>query len=58
MRGAVMCGAGDIRVDERGGPTGRVPLAATTLPAVVRAALEPDVMAPARTSRVREAVRS
>jgi hypothetical protein len=53
-----MHGTDDLRGDERDKPAVRTPRGVTTLPATVRAALRPAVVAPARTSRVRGAVRS
>ncbi|MGN9840079.1 hypothetical protein ACTMTI_18330 [Nonomuraea sp. H19] len=69
MRGAVIHGAGDVRVDERDKPTLRgsldapldAPAGVRTLPATVRAALGPAAVSPGRTvltSIVRGTVRS
>ncbi|MDQ0765015.1 hypothetical protein [Streptomyces canus] len=57
MRRADMHAADNVRADERDKPAVQAPLGVTVPRATVRAALTLPVVAPARISRVREAVR-
>jgi hypothetical protein len=58
MRRADMHTADDVRADERDKPAVQAPLGVTMLRATARAALTLPVVAPARISHVRGAVRS